>query len=318
MTVSEPSLDELNQLQQPLHDLHKQFITLVTPLRPDLYKYCLRLTNSPFEAEDLVQESLTRAFSRLSQIFQPLDLRRYIFRIATNVWIDQHRRARLINFEPLDEEILTLEPDGEPDGRVLEAMNMVVELLEPRQRVAVLLKDVFDFSLAEIAEFLETTPGAVKALLNRGRSRLAQSHQSHSPSRVDEDRLRLASLYVERLNARDWEGVEALLRADATESVQGVIEAYGRETIRVKILEGATQSLPDTFRAELIVLDGEPLVLWMWASDDGQVIIQDVERLWTDGQAITRLHSYYFCPDTVREVGRRLGRPSRPSGSYTT
>jgi RNA polymerase sigma-70 factor (ECF subfamily) len=184
--VSDVSVAErtsaLHDLQHPLRTIHQQFHATIEPIRPDLFSYCLRLTGSVFDAEDLVQETLTRAFGRLFQYYQPVEPRPYIFRMATNLWIDQYRRAQRLAFEPLTRDDQGVSDDPDLDEEVREALQVIVDLLEPRQRVAVLLKDVFGFSNAEIAEFLETTPGAVKALLHRGRARIERHRQP--PHRV--------------------------------------------------------------------------------------------------------------------------------------
>jgi RNA polymerase sigma-70 factor, ECF subfamily len=308
---------DLKEMQSPVRDLHKQFHALVEPLRPDLFKYFLRLTGSPFDAEDFVQETLARAFGRLHQFYQPLETRRYVFRIATNLWIDQFRRACLVAFEPLEEDqpANTIDPVRKPE--VVEAWQRVVAVLEPRQRVAILLKEVFDFSIAEISEFLMTTPSAVKGLLNRGRSRLRQVNSQAGEISMDEDRLRLAALYAERLDAQDWDGLAVLLREDATMHLIGCDEEFGRDYIRKTSLEDASKDMLPGHRAELVILDGEPLVLWLFRPDDGPEAIRDVLRVFTAGEAILQVRSYWFCPDVIREVGRRLNRRTEPMGAYT-
>jgi len=88
--------------------------------------------------------------------------------------------------------------------------------LPPKERACVLLKDVFDYSLAEIAELVDSTVGGVKAALNRGRSKLAAAPQPLTPPRAaDPEISRLLHLYVERFNRRDWDGLRELIAADA-------------------------------------------------------------------------------------------------------
>jgi RNA polymerase sigma-70 factor, ECF subfamily len=314
--VSVDRVSDLQELQRPLRDLHLQFHALIEPHRPDLYRYCLRLTNAPFDAEDLVQETLARAFARLVQHYQPVEPRPYLFRIASNLWIDQHRRARKLTYAPLQENIPVDLPQPEQNGAVQEAFGSLVDLLEPRQRVAVLLKDVFDYTIEEIATFLETTPGAVKGLLHRGRARIEQSRRQ-PPRTPDAASMSLARRYAERLSAADWDGIAALLRADATVSIVGVDEEHGRDYIRATSLSDAATDLLPGHRAEFVLLDGEPLVLWLFRPDDGDEAVRDVLRITTDDDAITHVWMYWFCPDVVREVARRLGRRAEPVGMYS-
>ncbi|HLN62934.1 MAG TPA: RNA polymerase sigma factor, partial [Symbiobacteriaceae bacterium] len=116
----------LEELESPLRQLRQRFEDLTEPCRPDLWRYCLRLTGSPWDAEDLVQETLARAFARMAQYWQPLEARPYLFRIATNTWIDARRRARL----PLDELDAQVPAPTTPDpSATLAAMEFLVTLL---------------------------------------------------------------------------------------------------------------------------------------------------------------------------------------------
>jgi RNA polymerase sigma-70 factor (ECF subfamily) len=101
-------------------------------------------------------------------------------------------------------------------GRALEHL---VLALPPKERASVLLKDVFDYSLEEVAELVGSTVGGVKAALHRGRSKLAEPPEpgapSPGPSPTDPEIARLLSLYVDRFNRRDWDGLLELISADA-------------------------------------------------------------------------------------------------------
>jgi RNA polymerase sigma-70 factor (ECF subfamily) len=96
------------------------------------------------------------------------------------------------------------------------AVEQLVMSLPPKERASVLLKDVFDYTLEEIAELVSSTVGGVKAALNRGRSKLAASPESVTSHReMNTELSRLLHLYVERFNKRDWDGLRELIRADA-------------------------------------------------------------------------------------------------------
>jgi len=88
--------------------------------------------------------------------------------------------------------------------------------LPPKERASVLLKDVFDYSLKEIADLIDTTVGGVKAALNRGRTKLASSPAASRPAHSSSPELtRIMQLYVDHFNRRDWDGVRELISADA-------------------------------------------------------------------------------------------------------
>src|SRR4029453_4184929 len=96
-------------------------------------------------------------------------------------------------------------PAIDPPGPALSrAVEQLVLRLPPKERACVLLKDVFDYSLEEIADLVGSTVGAVKAALNRGRTKLAATPERSAPSAArDADAARILHLYVERFNLRD-------------------------------------------------------------------------------------------------------------------
>ena len=82
-------------------------------------------------------------------------------------------------------------------------MEHLVLAFPPKERACVLLKDVFDYSLEEISELVDSTVGGVKAALNRGRSKLASLPRTSTPPRVvNPEMSRVLHLYVDRFNRR--------------------------------------------------------------------------------------------------------------------
>src|ERR1700743_347701 len=85
-----------NELAGSVQSSWTQFLGTFEPLRTDLYRYCRHLTRSPGYAEDLAQDTLARAFVTLGQMGQaPPNPRAWLFRVASNLWIDQLRRRRV-------------------------------------------------------------------------------------------------------------------------------------------------------------------------------------------------------------------------------
>jgi RNA polymerase sigma-70 factor, ECF subfamily len=311
----------LEDLQNPLREINRQFIRLIEPHLPDLFRYCRRLTGSLFDAEDLLQEALARSLGRLHQFYQPIDARKYLFRVVTNLWIDQQRRAQLIDEHPIPSGLDV--PDDLPNRfpELVDAAERLIALLEPRQRVAVVLKDAFGFSVEEISGFLECTPGAVKGLLHRGRERLRTgSVQEQIMSRAtdpsDQAHRRLVHAYAEHFSNQEWDELLQLLRSDARVEILGVDEEHGRDWIRnTSLAETAKEHLPG-HRAEVVELEGEPVMLWLFKPDDGPEAIRDIVRFRSDGEYITTVREYWFCPDLIRAVGEIVSRRAEPDGSY--
>src|SRR5512144_1034389 len=149
-----------DELPRSVQSSWQVFLDAYEPLRPDLYRYCRHLTRSPWDAEDLAQDALARAFVTLGQMgAAPPNPRAWLFRVASNLWIDRARRGRREEAEPAGG---TADPQG-----TREAAGTLLGQLSPQERAAVVLKDVFDLSLEETADALSTTTGAVKAALHR-------------------------------------------------------------------------------------------------------------------------------------------------------
>src|SRR5882672_1196347 len=73
----------------------QRFVEAFEPLRPELYRYCRFLTRNAWDAEDLVQDTLARGLVTLGCLFQEIENpRAWLFRVASNLWIDRQRRRR--------------------------------------------------------------------------------------------------------------------------------------------------------------------------------------------------------------------------------
>ena len=172
-TPSGPS-DPSPSLAASLRSSWHGFLGTYEPLRSDLYRYCRHLTRSPWDAEDLAQDTLARAFVTLGQIGEPPpNPRAWLFRVASNLWLDRVRKLR--REEPLGDEPADAATSAiRVASAAREAAGTLIAQLSPQERAAVVLKDVFDLSLDEIAEALSTTTGAIKAALHRGRDKLVE------------------------------------------------------------------------------------------------------------------------------------------------
>lgn len=305
-------------LSQALFDLRKQFNQQVEPHQTDLWRYCLHLTGSVWDAEDLMQDTLLKAFARLSTIFQPLEMKPYLFKIASNTWIDQMRRAKFPVEDAVDEipaDSLTSDPIA-----VHAAMERLVQVLPLRQRMACLLIDVFDFSLADTAQFLQIGVGATKSLLHRARTTL-QTHQAQSEAHPrialcevpDSD---VVKRYVEAFNQHDVDAILALLHPEATSDILGVFVEEGRETMRRGSLHAwANDQNPQSVKYG--VLESRPTLFVFVKNEAG---VEGLAWLITltsaDGQIIA-LKDYYFCADMVRHVAQMMGVPALPNPPFS-
>jgi RNA polymerase sigma-70 factor (ECF subfamily) len=293
-----------------------RYVDLTAPLRADLHRYCRRLTGNLWDAEDLVQEALLRAFSRLGQIHHEVrDPRAYLLRTATHAWIDGLRRRES---ERAAHALLGAEGAGgaAPPDAVREAGRRLLQALAPQERAAVVLKDAFEFSLEEIAELLGTSVGAVKAALHRGRARLVEAKDEEAMSARPVPSRELVDRFVALYTAQDLPGLIALMRDGGSVENVGSGYEFGRESFRSGESwfhravfghpEWPAEFQYEAARVELVVLDGEPMVLG-FATRRGREALEQVLRFEEEDGGIARIRGYAFCPETMRELGERLG-----------
>ena len=146
----------------------------VGSLRPELHRYCARLTGSVIEGEDIVQEALAKAFYALSFEPEVPPLRPWLFRIAHNQAMDflkSHGRELTEVRDDLEDVAGYVD---RPDPAIVRAALGRFVALPVVQRSAVILKDVLGCSLREVCEVMDFSLPAVKAALHRGRAQLRE------------------------------------------------------------------------------------------------------------------------------------------------
>jgi RNA polymerase sigma factor (sigma-70 family) len=187
-------------------------------LRPALHRYCSRLMGSVIDGEDVVQDTFARVLIAQSESYQVPQLRSWLYRIAHNRALDLLRSRTIRTADPHDAVALDFEVADDPSEVLMrqEAVRTAVSHfteLPILQRSVVILKDVLDEPLAEIAALLEITVDAVKGHLARGRARL-QEIDAHSPPADAPAASAAVARYVTLFNQRNWDGLRALLADD--------------------------------------------------------------------------------------------------------
>jgi RNA polymerase sigma-70 factor (ECF subfamily) len=227
----------------------RAFDRLVEPHRAGLQAHCYRMLGSVHDAEDAVQDTLLRAWRGLPRFEGRSSLRSWLVTIATNASLRvaerRSRRGLPMDFRPAAEsgsepgpplaESVWIEPypgrgpapEPTPEARYDERESLelafvaAVQHLPPRQRAALLLRDVFGYSAAEVAACLETSVAAANSALQRGRATIEQ----RVPSRTQQATLRTLG------DARVREIVEAYMRAWEREDVDAVVALLARDAI---------------------------------------------------------------------------------------
>jgi RNA polymerase sigma-70 factor (ECF subfamily) len=203
------------------------FRDLAEPYRRELHVHCYRMLGSVHDAEDALQETLLRAWRHLSSFQGRSSFRAWLYRIATNVCLATLGGRQEPTIEPA---ALTPYPDAwldelpsegaEPGARfdlresVQLALLAAIQTLPPRQRAALLLRDVLGFSAKEVAQLLDVSSTSVHSAVRRARATLERRVPDRTPP-PDDVQHSLVQRYIEAWETVDIAGLVALLREDA-------------------------------------------------------------------------------------------------------
>jgi len=208
------------QQSSPDRERQAQLLAAAGELRPELHRYCARLMGSVIDGEDVVQDTFARAVVALQDLDEIPSLRPWLFRIAHNRALDLLRGRAVRRAEPI-EAASDVADEASPDPvEVLmrrEAVKTAVSRfaeLPTIQRSVVILKDVLDEQLSEIAALLDLTVDAVKGHLARGRARLREINAQATAFAEARPASAAVARYAALFNQRDWEGLRALLADD--------------------------------------------------------------------------------------------------------
>jgi RNA polymerase sigma-70 factor (ECF subfamily) len=305
------------------------FVRLTAPHRPPLHRHCYRILGSLHDADDALQETMLRAWRGIGG-FQPrAPLSAWLYRIATNVclrMLEQRGRdpgaAVDAHLEPypdaLLDDIASVAPGPEEQAEERERIGLAfvtaMQLLPPKQRVAVVLRDVLDWSARDVADLLEDSVPAVNSALQRGRARLEREGRERTLARAHVPTDAAAEQRVMRRFQEAWAAVDvdrlvALLADDA-------LLTMPPENAR---LEGSAQigaffaTVPLDGRLDRIPLvpcraNGQPaLAAYAYERGEGVFDAYGVMVFAIEGERITGITGFPRQP----ELFTRLGLPTR-------
>ena len=280
-------------------------------LRPQLHRYCARLTGSVFDGEDVVQDAMVRALAALDSLDSLPSLRPWLYRIAHNRAIDLLRSRALRELDSLEAAAAQV-----PDPDVLDAEELVMKQdavrmavsrfteLPTMQRSVIILKDVLDHSLADIAELLGLSIDAVKAHLARGRVRL-RAMATTTPKTWDAPPASAsAERYAALFNSGRWDDLRAMLADDVRLDLSGRPSRVGSGDV------GVYFSVYANIKDVRLVpgwVEGREVFL-VYAGQDLERPAYLVQIIWSN-ERISHIRDYHYTRYMIEDAEFAVSKP---------
>jgi RNA polymerase sigma factor (sigma-70 family) len=300
------------------HDRQARLVALAAEVRPELHRYCARLMGSVIDGEDVVQDTLLRALVALQDLEDVPPLRPWLFRVAHNRALDLLRGRSVRNAEPLDS-APEVADTGNPDPLEMLMRQEAVETAVSRfanlpvfQRSVVVLKDVLDESLTEIATLLDLSVDAVKAHLARGRARLREINSKAGPPPDVGPASGDVSRYVTLFNGRNWDALRSLLAEDVKLSQSAHSLRVGRAEVGMFFTIYAQS--PEVWLAPAWLEGQEVIAVFENRADAKPSYMMWLE--WVDGR-IKFIRDYRYVRYVVAEVELALALSVPPADEGT-
>jgi len=299
------------------------FVRLTAPHRRALHLHCYRLLGSLFDADDALQETMLRAWRGLDRFEPRAPVGAWLYRIATNVCLrvlEQRGRdpARAdAHLQPYPDLLLDEipSPDVGPDA-VVESRETVglafvaaMQLLPPKQRVVLVLRDVLGWSAREVAELLDDSVAAVNSALQRARERVERPHageplpRPHTPADTDSEAM-LMRRWVAAWEAVDAEGMIALLAGDALMTMPPDPRSFaGREEIVHFFATVPEEGRLDRIRLVRTRANRQPALAAYVQNADGGLDAYGVMVFAHQGDVIASITGFAGQPELFTELG---------------
>ncbi len=286
---------------------HAAFVRAVSPYRNELHRHCYRMTGSVDDADDILQETLFRAWRSLGTYAGRSSFRAWLYRIATNRSIDTlGGKARQEIATPWEGEREGLEPmwlQPYPDNpaeinerreHIATAFVVAIQRLPPKQRAALLLKDVLGFSVPYIATALETTEPAINSALQRARANV----QSDTPLRPSTEAERsLRDQLIDAWHRADIDALTTLMASDVVMTMPpDPIRRDGSPAIIELLRSVAPGGQIDRFRLQPTAANRQPSAVLHLPEETGRYVPNGLLTLDITGNQIKRMTAFRLPP----------------------
>ncbi|ART75120.1 RNA polymerase [Sutcliffiella horikoshii] len=290
-TISKGLVEEARKLRNEFEDIVSVYST-------DLWNYCKYVTGSPWDGEDLFQETMIKAFGLLPQRWSDItDKKYYLFRVATNTWLDQCRKQK--------REVGTLEETAEANLdfsdhlRLEEILTSLESNLTPKQTAAFLLLDIFQFSAEEIAGIVHSTPGGIYSAVQRARRKIASLDFSQSKTQRDTKvQNPTIQAYLQAFNNGD---LDSMLRLFSDQAQNEAFFGF-QEFSKSEMLKGSLKFGLPGHTAQEFILWNKPVIIVLANGEIHDIQIQEIEN----GKIVSH-QSYFFRKELILAAAEELG-----------
>ncbi len=305
-------------------DMEPDFLSQADPYRRELLAHCYRMLGSVHDAEDLVQETMLRAWRAHDRFEGRSTLRTWLYRIATTVCLtalesrgkrplpaglggpseaggqELEIRDEVPWLEPLpssDDSVDSTDPAAIVTARESTRLAFVAALqhLPAKQRAVLILRDVLAWRAAEVAELLDTSTAAVNSALQRARAQLAEV----APTRedvvepTDEEKQALLARYVEAFERKDVEAIVALLAQDAVWEMPPFATWFQGQEQVARHLTLQCPGEPGDFRFVRTEANGEPALAMYLRGEDGVFHPFTLQAFTVSGSTFSHVVSFF-------------------------
>jgi len=280
----------------------RAFGKLVEPYRRALTIHSYRMLGSPHDAEDIVQETLLRAWRKLGSYEPHAPLSSWLYRIATNASLDEieRRPRRPQPVEPYPDTPLAESdaPTHDPAARyaLREGLELglmaAIQQLPGRQRAVLILRDVLGWTSPEVADLLETSVAAINSALQRARATIDESLPTAGPAPAAKDERELLGRYVQAFANDDVDGLVAILRQDAVLRMPPQPAVIGAHAIAAFLRSVAPGGTYADFHQTPRWANGRPAVTTSMWSATGELVPHAVSLLIVEGEEIVAIETF--------------------------
>jgi RNA polymerase sigma-70 factor, ECF subfamily len=306
----------------------EEFMERAGPFRRELLAHCYRMLGSVHDAEDLVQETMLRAWRAYGGFDgERATMRTWLYRIATNACLTaldsrsrrplpsdlvgpsatpdklpSGRRPEITWLQPFPDALLGTGPGGETDPAAIVAARDSIRLafvaalqhLPARQRAVLILRDVLAWRAAEVAGLLEITPAAVNSALQRARAQMEQAAPAadRAAEPADPAQRELIDRYVAAFVSADMATLTRLLADEVVLEMPPFLTWFRGRGRVTRFLSARALAAPDRWRIIRVGANGQPAAAAYLREEDGRHHAHSVQVFSATGAGITWIAAF--------------------------